>query len=116
VHAVVLDCETIPFVDVTAARMLGEVTADLQRTGVRLVIARDIGQVRDVFAVAEGPGGPGEYFRSVGGPLAGGVDGHLVAVNRSLARWQRCPPPRRATWEPRGACPRQNRLHPSRQP
>ena len=65
VHAVVLDCETIPFVDVTAARMLGEVTADLQRTGVRLVIARDIGQVRDVFAVAEGPGGPGEYFRTV---------------------------------------------------
>ena len=64
-HAVVLDCETIPFVDVTAARMLGEVTADLQRTGVRLVIARDIGQVRDVFAVAEGPGGPGEYFRTV---------------------------------------------------
>ena len=65
VHAVVLDCETIPFVDVTAARMLGETTAELQRAGVRLVIARDIGQVRDVLAVAEGPSGPGEYFRSL---------------------------------------------------
>jgi SulP family sulfate permease len=47
--AVVLDAETIAFVDVSAARMLEELAEDLRRDGVALVIARDIGQVRDVM-------------------------------------------------------------------
>ena len=64
VHAVVLDAETVPFVDVTAARMLDELTADLHRRGVRLVIARDVGQVRDVLASSGDDAGP-EYFPSV---------------------------------------------------
>ena len=64
VHAVVLDGETVPFVDVTAARMLDELTADLHRRGVRLVIARDVGQVRDVLAQSGGAAAP-EYFPSV---------------------------------------------------
>jgi sulfate permease, SulP family len=64
VHAVVLDGETVPFVDVTAARMLDELTADLHRRGVRLVIARDVGQVRDVLAQSGGTAAP-EYFPSV---------------------------------------------------
>jgi SulP family sulfate permease len=64
IHAVVLDGETIPFVDVTAARMLDELTADLHRRGVRLVIARDVGQVRDVLAQSGGAAAP-EYFPSV---------------------------------------------------
>jgi sulfate permease, SulP family len=64
VHAVVLDGETVPFVDVTAARMLDELTADLHRRGVRLVIARDVGQVRDVLARSGGAVAP-EYFPSV---------------------------------------------------
>jgi len=46
---VVLDAETIPFVDVTAAEMLRALSEDLERRGVRLLIARDIGQVRDVL-------------------------------------------------------------------
>ena len=50
----VLDAETIPFVDVTAARMLMQLGGDLQRQDVRLVMARDIGQVRDVLRRAEG--------------------------------------------------------------
>jgi sulfate permease, SulP family len=37
------------YIDVSAARMLEELAADLQRDGVALVIARDIGQVRDVL-------------------------------------------------------------------
>jgi high affinity sulfate transporter 1 len=65
IHAVVLDGETVPFVDVTAARMLDELTADLQRRGVRLVIARDVGQVRDVLAQSGGAAAAPEYFPSV---------------------------------------------------
>ena len=54
VRAVVLDAETAPFIDVSAARMLIQLNQDLQRSGVRLVIARDVGQVRDVLRRAEG--------------------------------------------------------------
>lgn len=50
VRVVVLDAETSPFVDVTAAQMLSELAAGLQRRGVELRIARDIGQVRDVLS------------------------------------------------------------------
>jgi len=49
VKAVVIDAETTPFLDVTAARMLATLEQDLQDRGVRLLIARDIGQVRDVL-------------------------------------------------------------------
>jgi sulfate permease, SulP family len=49
-RAIVLDAETVPFVDVSAARMLGLLAADLHRQGVQLLFARDIGQVRDVLA------------------------------------------------------------------
>ena len=49
VKAVVLDAETVPYVDVTAAEMLQQLRADLDRDGVRLLVARDIGQVRDVL-------------------------------------------------------------------
>jgi sulfate permease, SulP family len=53
-RAVVLDAETVPFVDVTAARMLGQLAEDLGRQGIRLVVARDVGQVRDVLGREEG--------------------------------------------------------------
>ena len=49
IRAVVLDAETIPYIDVTAARMLVQLDDELERRGVRLVVARDIGQVRDVL-------------------------------------------------------------------
>jgi anti-anti-sigma factor len=52
-RAIVLDAETVPSVDVTAATMLAELTEDLKGNGVQLVLARDIGQVRDVLAKAE---------------------------------------------------------------
>lgn len=53
---VVLDAETIPFIDVGAARMLDALAADLARDGVRLVLARDVGQVRDVMGKVAEPG------------------------------------------------------------
>jgi sulfate permease, SulP family len=65
VRAIVLDCETIPFLDITAARMLNQLTAELRRQGVRLLLARDIGQVRDMLALTGQASGPAEYFRSV---------------------------------------------------
>lgn len=49
-RAVVFDGETTPFVDVTASAMLAELDQDLRRAGVRLLFARDVGQVRDVVS------------------------------------------------------------------
>jgi sulfate permease, SulP family len=48
-HAVILDAETTPFVDVSAARMLVSAHEELGARGVRLVLARSVGQVRDVL-------------------------------------------------------------------
>ena len=54
VDAVVIDAETVPFIDVTAAQALDQVARELHADGVRLVIARNIGQVRDVLHAAPG--------------------------------------------------------------
>lgn len=54
IHAVVIDAETMPFIDVTAAQILDQVARELQSSGVRLAIARNIGQVRDVIRAAPG--------------------------------------------------------------
>jgi MFS superfamily sulfate permease-like transporter len=53
---IVLDAATMPFIDVTAATMLGQLVEDLEREGVRLVLARDIGQVRDLLGASEAGG------------------------------------------------------------
>lgn len=47
--AVVLDGESSPFIDVTAAGMLDQLSRELAARGVRLYFARNIGQVRDVL-------------------------------------------------------------------
>jgi anti-anti-sigma factor len=52
-RAVVLDAETAPFIDVSAARMLVQLTDDLRRLGVELVLTRSVGQVRDVLRRAD---------------------------------------------------------------
>ena len=44
-----------------AARMLAELADDLGRRGVRLVIARKVGQVRDVLRRADGPDNLEDY-------------------------------------------------------
>ncbi len=53
--AVVIDAETIPVIDVTAVAMLRELAADFRRDGTELVLARDIGSVRDLLRL--GPDG-----------------------------------------------------------
>ena len=50
IHGVVLDAEAMPFVDVTALRMLDELADELQRDGQHLVIAHALGQVGDLLA------------------------------------------------------------------
>jgi sulfate permease, SulP family len=45
---IVLDAATAPSIDVTAVHMLAELTQSLEREGVRLLVTRQIGQVRDV--------------------------------------------------------------------
>jgi anti-anti-sigma factor len=61
VHAIVLDAETIPFVDVSAVGMLGELARQLEADGVHLLLAGDIGQVRDVLRRAGGGELPEAY-------------------------------------------------------
>jgi high affinity sulfate transporter 1 len=49
VRAVVLDAQTVPSVDVTAAAMLDRLRDDLSHQGIALLVAREVGQVRDVL-------------------------------------------------------------------
>jgi sulfate permease, SulP family len=49
---VVLDAAIVSFVDVTAVEMLDQVAHDLERQGVRFLLARDVGVVRDVLRTA----------------------------------------------------------------
>src|SRR5262249_7971783 len=49
VETVVLDLETVPEVDLTAARMLSDLVGELDAIHRHLVIAHDIGQVREVL-------------------------------------------------------------------
>jgi sulfate permease, SulP family len=39
----------VPYIDVTAAEMLYSLRADLEREVIRLLVVRDVGQVRDVL-------------------------------------------------------------------
>jgi anti-anti-sigma factor len=49
VRAVVIDAETVPTIDVTAGAMLLGLGTELQAQGKRLVLAREIGQVREAI-------------------------------------------------------------------
>ena len=62
--AVVLDAETVPFVDVTAVTMLDELAQELHRQGIAFVFARNVGSVRDVVARA-GDGSELPVYRTV---------------------------------------------------
>jgi len=50
---VVLDAETSPFIDVSAAQMLAQLRDSLARKNVSFRVARDIGQFRDVLSGAD---------------------------------------------------------------
>ena len=65
IRAVVLDCGPVPSIDVTAARMLNQLAADLGRHGVPLVLAGEIGQVRDMVTAVADHGAAPAYHRTV---------------------------------------------------
>jgi high affinity sulfate transporter 1 len=52
VRIVILDLESVPSLDVSAARMLATVADDLRRDGIELRLARIVGQVHDVLGTA----------------------------------------------------------------
>ncbi|TQM61847.1 SulP family inorganic anion transporter [Humibacillus xanthopallidus] len=83
--AVVLDAETIPTIDVTGAGMLVALRDRLAERGIQLLVAKSIGQVRDVVATAE-PGAdvPGRYDS---------IDAAIKAARGVSARPEQQPPP-----------------------
>ncbi|QKT09787.1 SulP family inorganic anion transporter [Rhodococcus sp. W8901] len=70
-RVVVLDAETSPFVDVTAAKMLMELRDALGRKGIDLRVARDIGQFRDTLGRAATEGRSVSVYPTVAAALAG---------------------------------------------
>ncbi|QCQ93387.1 SulP family inorganic anion transporter [Rhodococcus sp. SGAir0479] len=70
-RVVVLDAETSPNIDVSAAEMLRQLQDSLQRRGIELRIAHDIGQVRDVLGAAGSNDRVLEVFSTVDDALSG---------------------------------------------
>ncbi len=69
-HAVVLDAQTVPSIDISAVRALDTLADDLERSGVRFAIARDVGQVRDVMAETARPATVRRLFPTVRAAVA----------------------------------------------
>ena len=80
----------MPFVDVTAAEMLERLAEELAARGVRLLIARDVGQVRDVLRE---PPATGE--RRVYPTVAEAVD--AAGARLDIRSLRHTPRPRRTT-------------------
>jgi SulP family sulfate permease len=60
IRAVVVDAETIPAIDLTAVEMIRQVREELEARQVRLLVAHDIGQVRDLLG-GDSPEGTWSY-------------------------------------------------------
>ncbi|MFF0343523.1 SulP family inorganic anion transporter [Kribbella sp. NPDC004875] len=76
-RAVVLDAETTPWIDITATQMLLDLANDLARHDGRLLIARDIGQVRDLLGQAGADDTLTRVYRTVDAAVAAARDGGL---------------------------------------
>ena len=74
-RAIVLDGETMPSLDLSATRMLVELSDDLQRRGVRLLMARDVGQVREVLRAVEGDEALRRFYRTIDDAVAAASTG-----------------------------------------
>jgi sulfate permease, SulP family len=53
VTTIVIDAESVSFIDVSASRVLDQAVRDLNKAGVLLLLAGDLGQVRDVLRGSE---------------------------------------------------------------
>lgn len=69
-RTIVLDAETSPFIDVSAAQMLGQLRDALKRKDVDLRVARDIGQFRDTMRRAGSETSPVGLYPTVREALA----------------------------------------------
>ncbi|MFN8518928.1 MAG: SulP family inorganic anion transporter [Chloroflexota bacterium] len=69
-RAVILDLEAVPTVDVSAVRMLAELREDLQVRGSRLVLARNLGQVRELMRRELGDASVADVHPSVADAVA----------------------------------------------
>jgi high affinity sulfate transporter 1 len=68
--AVIIDAETIPFVDVTSLKMISELAEEMATSGVRLAVAKDIGQVRDLLPPPASDGERVEVFPTIEAAVA----------------------------------------------
>jgi anti-anti-sigma factor len=80
-RAVVLDMETVPGADVSAVRMLAEAREDLERSGARLILARDIGEIRDIMRRELGA----DAFRDVYPTVQAAIDALQAPQNETGA-------------------------------
>lgn len=69
-RVVVLDAETSPFIDVSAAQMLVQLRDVLARRGIELRVARDIGQFRDAIRHSGSDSAPVDFYPTVREALA----------------------------------------------
>jgi anti-anti-sigma factor len=70
IRAVILDLEAAASVDVSAVRMLAELREDLQARGSRLVLARNLGQVRELMRRELGEGSVADVYPTVAEAVA----------------------------------------------
>jgi high affinity sulfate transporter 1 len=76
--AVVLDAETVPYIDLTAANMLTELATTLEEHSVKLLVARGLGAVRDVLHELQVPGEIAPVYPSVPAAVEALVPGSLA--------------------------------------
>ena len=70
IRAVILDLEAAASVDVSAVRMIAELREDLHVRGSRLVLARDLGQVRDLMRRELGEASIADVYPTVADAVA----------------------------------------------
>jgi high affinity sulfate transporter 1 len=76
VRAIVVDAESIAFIDVSAVYVLANTSRDLATSGVRLLLAHDVGQVRDLLRTADAPHLLQDVYPTVQAAVAAVADGH----------------------------------------
>lgn len=71
ITTVVLDAESVPGIDVTAAAMLTQLHHELEAAGIRFGVARGIGQVRDVLAASDDAADEPVIYPTIDAAVAG---------------------------------------------
>lgn len=81
-RAVIFDCSAVPVIDVTAADMLRDAAEELERDDRRLLVVRDVGQVRDVLRQAGDTAVLDDVFTTID-EAAGSVDRPTTSPTRA---------------------------------